>query len=565
MGSRIKYFFFLILFFISSITHADLLLYDGCNDGTQLNTGSTATAQYWIVRDCGDGEIVYSTDQAYSGTGSYKFTLDRCGTAINSRAELDLLTTSIVDGGRFQFETEYWLGFAVYYPSDFDFPDNWRTLWQFHVAKDGAGTCGSETYPLGEYSMGATTQPFSGWLDGTAGSGTDDMNLYEVVSGESSLCATTTGVPAGNVIETYSVNNYQSATITRGSWHTVVMQFKFDHDSNNGFVRAWLDDVEWLEIENDIIGHYDIALHYLKLGMYSGDYDEVIGPFYIDEIRIGDADSTYNDVVPSGTTYITLSDGQIDGSASGVSLPAGTTTATMTVTSSANATVKFSTTQGTAYADMTGTFDTTGSTSHSESLSGLSAGVHTYYCLSEAGADEYAITFSIGSEVNLLTAARCTVTSDNLAATHPIANSFDGCVEQTPECTTGNESIAQAWVECELGVNYNLSTLKIFGDADGNWTSDTWTFKYKTDSGDEWTTDFTGQDCLANDWTTHDVTDLDDVGYVRIEVNSTDSSGIQWRELFLTGTVTPTPPSNSGLRAIAGRPGSTSALKAGRP
>ena len=82
-------------------------------------------------------------------------------------------------------------------------------------------------------------------------------------------------------------------------------------------------------------------------------------------------------------------------------LPLGTTETNLTLTTDENATCKYSTTAGTAYASMTGTFDTTGSTSHSTAISGLTDGTTYHYyvrcqdSLSNANTSDYAIVFSV--------------------------------------------------------------------------------------------------------------------------------------------------------------------------
>ncbi|MDD5721011.1 MAG: peptidoglycan-binding protein [Candidatus Pacebacteria bacterium] len=82
------------------------------------------------------------------------------------------------------------------------------------------------------------------------------------------------------------------------------------------------------------------------------------------------------------------------------SQPAGTTQVTMSLTTDENATCKYSTSADTAYASMTDTFTTTGTQSHSTTISGLSNGnTYNYYvrCTdgSNANSNDYPISFSI--------------------------------------------------------------------------------------------------------------------------------------------------------------------------
>jgi len=90
------------------------------------------------------------------------------------------------------------------------------------------------------------------------------------------------------------------------------------------------------------------------------------------------------------------------GSPSGT-LTAGTTQATLSLTTNENATCKYATAASTAYASMTNTFSTTGSTSHSTAVTGLANGqAYSYYvkCQDSSGnpnTSDYAISFSVAS------------------------------------------------------------------------------------------------------------------------------------------------------------------------
>jgi hypothetical protein len=81
----------------------------------------------------------------------------------------------------------------------------------------------------------------------------------------------------------------------------------------------------------------------------------------------------------------------------------GTTQATLSLTTNENATSRYSTVPGTAYSAMTGTFTTTGGTSHSTTITGLTDGSsRTFYVRSidafgNVNTDDFAINFSIAS------------------------------------------------------------------------------------------------------------------------------------------------------------------------
>lgn len=102
-------------------------------------------------------------------------------------------------------------------------------------------------------------------------------------------------------------------------------------------------------------------------------------------------------VIPD-TTAPALSDGQPSGA-----LPVGTTQTAVSLSTDESATCKYSTSAGTAYASMTNTFSTTGGTSHSQTITGLTDGnSYNYYVRCQdasenASAADLAIGFSVAS------------------------------------------------------------------------------------------------------------------------------------------------------------------------
>ena len=82
-------------------------------------------------------------------------------------------------------------------------------------------------------------------------------------------------------------------------------------------------------------------------------------------------------------------------------LPSGTTSTTLSLTTNENATCRYSTTPGVSYSSMTDTFSTTGGTSHSTTISGLSDGDSYSYCVrcqddsGNVNTSDYGISFSV--------------------------------------------------------------------------------------------------------------------------------------------------------------------------
>lgn len=111
--------------------------------------------------------------------------------------------------------------------------------------------------------------------------------------------------------------------------------------------------------------------------------------------------------------------------------------------------------------------------------------------------------------------------SGNLDSNHPVEHLWDGNTSSDPAYSTGAGDIASFYVEFDLGELYNLTEARLFGDAGGNWISETWDLEYKQESGDSYSTAFSGQNCLGNQWyiETFDVT----ARYVKVTVHGDDS------------------------------------------
>lgn len=156
--------------------------------------------------------------------------------------------------------------------------------------------------------------------------------------------------------------------------------------------------------------------------------EQANGYFYI----LGGGTSMSGTVPQSNVWYTTTSAGPGDttppvrsgGSPTGT-LPAGTTQATLQLTTDEAATCRYSTTAGTAYAAMTNTFTTTGSTNHSTTVTGLQNGAQAFYvrCIDTAGnADttDFPINFTIGGDTVAPTVS-LTAPADNATVSGQVA------------------------------------------------------------------------------------------------------------------------------------------------
>ncbi len=129
---------------------------------------------------------------------------------------------------------------------------------------------------------------------------------------------------------------------------------------------------------------------------------------------------------PADTTPPTLSTPSPSGTQ-----PAGTTSTTLSITTNENATCKYGTTSGVAYASIPNTFSGGGSTSHTSTITGLTNGnTYNYYIRcndtsNNENTSDYTINFSIAVAV-----------VDNDAPTNPTININSGAIYSTNQTVT---------------------------------------------------------------------------------------------------------------------------------
>ncbi len=156
------------------------------------------------------------------------------------------------------------------------------------------------------------------------------------------------------------------------------------------------------------------------------------------------------------TTPPTLSNGS-----PASTLTSGTTQTTLSVTTDENATCKYSTTPNTDYSSMAKTFTTTGGTSHSTTITGLSDGnSYTYYVRCEdsannANATDYKISFSVALALS-------TAVSSDTAADTATATTTDN--DATPDIFKSTEiQLGNSWYSTNHRLTTNDDSLKLKG------------------------------------------------------------------------------------------------------
>jgi len=89
--------------------------------------------------------------------------------------------------------------------------------------------------------------------------------------------------------------------IPKNKWIDWVVHIKFAHD-NTGVLEVWKDGEKVINRQNMPNSYNDESYPYLKFGVYKWKWGTVSSPrvIYYDEVRIGNENSNFNDVNPSG-------------------------------------------------------------------------------------------------------------------------------------------------------------------------------------------------------------------------------------------------------------------------
>ena len=253
-----------VLMLGTKLSLAAVVFYDDAEDAPN-------TSYDWVIgNNYGSQALTVSTEKARGGIKSYKFVFGGSSTG-SSRVELRLSgLKATLPVRNFSLNQEYWMGWSVYLPKDFIFPDNssnvWGLLGQFHGTAD---SCESA-------SVGPNVGCF-------LGSDTDGFALK--IRADSNRCT------SGSLTR---AKGYLSPKLIKGGWNDIVLNFRYNYvDSGNPFFKMWLNGQ--LVADDKGPNCYNDALPpYFKLGIYSNSATPMTA--YYDEIRVGDENSSYNEV-----------------------------------------------------------------------------------------------------------------------------------------------------------------------------------------------------------------------------------------------------------------------------
>src|SRR3990172_1067086 len=106
--------------------------------------------------------------------------------------------------------------------------------------------------------------------------------------------------PCGPAVGGYSVwKHYQSPPFKKGAWNDVVVHVRFNYDKP-GITEVWLNGAKFVnstpKVNPHANAHNDPLAPAFKLGFYASSTKA--HTVYYDDIRVGDADSSYDEVAP---------------------------------------------------------------------------------------------------------------------------------------------------------------------------------------------------------------------------------------------------------------------------
>ena len=211
---------------------------------------------------------------------------DRCDLHVGSSDSQPAGTRSVL---RLNIGDEYWTGLSIYVPPDFvpDREGRDEIFFQFHGSPDKDSE--------GDYIEDWRNPPFS-------------IRIHES-NWEFSIIADSKKItPPRNTPGRYTYSKRIVVPMGNdiGKWTDFIINIKFNYNGN-GFTKIWKDE----ELVVNLTGpntFNDDRGPYPAMGLYKWSWDEEKYEsnmdwrlLYIDELRIGGAGATYEDVAPSGS------------------------------------------------------------------------------------------------------------------------------------------------------------------------------------------------------------------------------------------------------------------------
>ncbi len=256
------------------------LIYDDCEKWPK--TSSVGKKWHWRL-DASGGTLDDSSEQARAGKRSYKITY-------NSKQPGKRVELVLQPGLNLGFGKDYWYGYSVYIPANWQNPTSYGVIGQWHKA--GYKDCSKNQWECDNRCCSknpATPQPLGFYTSGSS----DAPTFQTQISGmdEYFACNSTC-----NYNKFDYRKRFDSPTLKKGAWNDVVVHYRPVYKSAAGKVEVWLNGNKYVDVTN-YTAHNDDLGPYFKLGLYATSQKNHV--LYIDEIRIME-NGSYAQVVPRG-------------------------------------------------------------------------------------------------------------------------------------------------------------------------------------------------------------------------------------------------------------------------
>jgi len=193
--------------------------------------------------------------------------------------------------GKFAWGEEYWIGFSIMISVQ---PKGYRIISQHH-STPGPGQDGKPNWDCVAGANSFTIVAHDGVFSISTSTNPD---LTFVVPEKGAATGGTISVDQPFVLK---------------RWYDFVLHFRYTND-NTGFFEIWVDGKKIVDVhDNPTVYNYDLCgedktpEQYQKIGIYHGT-EQQVGEIVYDAYRIGDENSSYEEVAPRGEKFGALDD-----------------------------------------------------------------------------------------------------------------------------------------------------------------------------------------------------------------------------------------------------------------
>lgn len=139
-----------------------------------------------------------------------------------------------------------------------------------------------------------------------------------------------------------------------------------------------------------------------------------------------------------------------------------------------------------------------------------------------------------GANINIASAA-AVISATKVRDDFPIEKLFDRCSKDQETCMSGTNTGSMMEVEMDFQKLHSVGSVKLFGDANGAWVSQSFDIEYKVLATDSYTVYAKAIPAFKNEWITQSTKGLK-ARYIRVRINGDVSkNAVQARELEVWG------------------------------